>query len=77
MLCLSLISFLSDLFIPNKFFKATKNCSNTVFICEFHASNPIQVAHSSISSYLREPTALETTKRTQQNGCSPTSILLW
>lgn len=42
-----------------------------------HAGNPIQVAQSSISSYLREPTALETTKRTQPNGYSPTSILLW
>lgn len=62
-LCLSPISFWLDLFIPNKK-KKQKNCCNIGFFCELYAGDPVQVIQISISSYLKEPTALKTTKRT-------------
>lgn len=39
----------------------------------FHAGDPVQVD----TSYFKERTALETAKRAQPNGYSPTSLLLW
>lgn len=74
--CLSPISFLSDLFIPNKKYKATKNCSNIVFICEFYAGNPVQVTQT-LSSSFKEHTVLKATKRIQYNIYFPASMLLW